>query len=91
MQRRLPKLRGFKPRNRKEFHLVNVDVLNRFTDGDVVTPEVLAEKGIIKKLDKDLKILARGELERKLTVKANAFTRGAVAKIEAAGGSVEVV
>ncbi|MDY6794482.1 MAG: 50S ribosomal protein L15 [Actinomycetota bacterium] len=91
LQRRLPKLRGFKPRNRKEFHLVNVDVLNRFTDGDVVTPEVLAEKGIIKKLDKDLKILARGELERKLTVKANAFTRGAVAKIEAAGGSVEVV
>jgi large subunit ribosomal protein L15 len=91
LQRRIPKLRGFKPRAKKQFHLVNVENLNGFADGDSVTPESLVERGIIKKLEKDVKILGRGELERKLTVKANAFTRGAVAKIEAAGGSTEVV
>lgn len=91
LQRRVPKLRGFKPRAKKEFHLVNVEKLNDFADGDSVTPESLVGKGIIKKLDKEVKILGRGELERKLTVKANAFTHGAVAKIEAAGGSTEVV
>ena len=91
LQRRIPKLRGFKPRAKKEFHLVNVDQLNDFTNGDSVTPQSLVERGIIKKLDKEVKVLGRGELERKLTVRANAFTRGAVAKIEAAGGSTEVV
>lgn len=91
LQRRVPKLRGFKPRAKKEFHLVNVETLNRFADGEAVSPEALVEKGILKKLNKDVKILGRGELERGLTVKAHAFTRSAVAKIEAAGGSVEVV
>jgi large subunit ribosomal protein L15 len=91
LQRRVPKLRGFKPRAKKRFHLVNVEILNRFADGEAVTPEALVEKGILKKLNFDVKILGRGELERGLTVKAHAFTRSAVAKIEAAGGSVEVV
>jgi large subunit ribosomal protein L15 len=91
LQRRVPKLRGFKPRAKKEFYLVNVEKLNDFADGETVTPEILVEKGILKKLDKDIKVLGRGELERKLVVKANAFTRGAVTKIEAAGGSTEVV
>jgi len=91
LQRRIPKLRGFKPRAKKEFHLVNVEKLNDFADGDTITPEILVERGILKKLDKEVKVLGRGELERRLTVKANAFTRGAVAKIEAAGGSTEVV
>ncbi|MBN2028189.1 MAG: 50S ribosomal protein L15 [Actinobacteria bacterium] len=91
LQRRIPKLRGFKPRAKKEFHLVNVEKLNDFTDGDTVTPESLVDKGIIKKLEKEVKVLGRGELERKLTVRAHAFTRGAVAKIEAVGGSTEVV
>jgi len=91
LQRRVPKLRGFKPRAKKQFHLVNVETLNRFADGEAVSPEALVEKGILKKLNKDVKILGRGELERGLTVKAHAFTRSAVAKIEAAGGSVEVV
>jgi len=91
LQRRVPKLRGFKPRAKKEWHLVNVEKLNDFADGDIVTPENLVEKGIIRKLEKDVKVLGRGELERKLVVKAHAFTRGAVAKIEAAGGSTEVV
>jgi large subunit ribosomal protein L15 len=91
LQRRLPKLKGFKPRNRKEYQLVNVERLNVFTDGELVSPEALRDKGLIKETVKDVKILGSGELERKLTVKAHAFTAGAVAKIEARGGSVEVV
>lgn len=91
LQRRVPKLRGFKPRDKKEYHLVNVEKLNLFSDGDLVTPQELVEKGILRKLQKEVKVLGRGELERRLTVRAHAFTRGAVAKIEAAGGSVEVV
>jgi len=91
LQRRVPKLRGFKPRDKKVFHLVNVEKLNGFADGETVTPEMLVEKGIIKRLDHEVKVLGRGELERRLTVKAHAFTGGAVAKIEAAGGNTEVV
>ncbi len=91
LQRRVPKLRGFKPRAKKEFHLINVEKLNAFADGDTVTPENLVEKRIIRKLEKDVKVLGRGELERKLVVKAHAFTRGAMAKIKATGGSIEVV
>jgi large subunit ribosomal protein L15 len=68
-----------------------VEKLNDFSDGEIITPEALVERGIVKKLDKEIKILGRGELQRGLTIKAHAFTRGAVAKIEAAGGSVEVV
>lgn len=91
LQRRVPKLRGFKPRSRKEYHLINVEALGGFDAGAVVTPESLVERGILKKLDKEVKVLGRGELDRALTVKAHAFTRGAAAKIEAAGGSVEEV
>lgn len=91
LQRRVPKLRGFKSRNKKEYHLVNVEKLNLFSEGDLVTPEALVEKGILKKLRHEVKILGRGKLERRLTVRANAFTRGAVTKIEAAGGSAEVI
>lgn len=91
LQRRVPKLRGFKPRSRKEYHQVNVESLNRFEEGSVVTPESLVEKGVIRKLKKEVKILGRGELKVGLTVKAHAFTRGAVRKIEAAGGRAEEV
>ncbi len=91
LQRRVPKLRGFKSRDKKEYHLVNVEKLNVFSDGDLVTPEALVEKGVIRKLKHEVKILGRGELERRLTVRAHAVTRGAAAKIEGAGGSVEVV
>ncbi|MBC7247059.1 MAG: 50S ribosomal protein L15 [Actinobacteria bacterium] len=91
LQRRVPKLRGFKPRDKKEYHLVNVEKLNLFSDGDVVTPQALVEKGILRKVQKEVKVLGRGTLERRLTVRAHAFTAGATAKIEAAGGSVEVV
>jgi large subunit ribosomal protein L15 len=91
LQRRLPKLRGFKPRAKKQYHLVNLEKLNDFADGDVVTPEAMQQKGLINKLDKEVKILGSGELQKSLTVKAHAFTRSAAARIEAAGGSVEVV
>lgn len=91
LQRRLPKLKGFKPRNKKEFQLVNVSKLNVFADGEQVTPEALQAHGLVKGIPRDIKILGSGELERKLTVKAHAFTAGAISKIEARGGSTEVV
>ncbi len=91
LQRRVPKLRGFKPLDKKEFHLVNLERLNDFNDGDTVTPEVLVERGMVKKLDRDVKILGRGEIQKKLAVKANAFSRAAQTKIESAGGSAEVI
>ncbi len=91
LQRRVPKLRGFKPLAKKEYHLVNLEKLNDFNDGDTITPEVLVEHGMVKKLDRDVKILGRGELQKKLAVKAHAFSRGAQAKIESAGGSAEVI
>lgn len=91
LQRRLPKLRGFRPRTRKQYHLVNLEKLNDFADGEIITPEIMLQKRLVKKLDKQVKILGSGELEKSLTVKAHAFTRSAAAKIEAAGGSIEVV
>ncbi len=91
LQRRVPKLRGFKPLNKKEFHLVNLEKLNDFNDGDTVTPEVLVERGMVKKMDRDVKILGRGEIQKKLVVKAHAFSEAARTKIESAGGSAEVI
>ncbi len=91
LQRRLPKLKGFKPRNKKEYQLVNVSKLNVFADGEQVTPEALQAHGLVREIPRDIKILGAGELERKLTVKAHAFTAGAISKIEARGGSAEVV
>ncbi len=91
LQRRLPK-RGF--RNypfRKEYQIVNVDFLNEFEDGTVVTAEELLSKGFISDLNTAVKILGDGELEKKLTVKANKFSESAKQKIEAAGGTVEEV
>ena len=92
IHRRLPK-RGFKNPNPKEYAEINVKTLERyFNDGDVVTPEVLLERRIVRKLGKDgLKILGDGELTKALTVKAHAFSSSAVKKIEAAGGKVEVL
>jgi large subunit ribosomal protein L15 len=71
LQRRLPKLKGFKPRNKKEYQLVNVSKLNVFADGEQVTPEALQAHGLVKGIPRDIKILGAGELERKLTVKAH--------------------
>ncbi len=90
--RRLPK-RGFKNPRAKEFTEVNVGVLERyFSSGDVVTPEELLNRRVVKKIAKDgVKVLGNGELTKALTVKAQAFSASAVKKIEAAGGTVEVI
>ena len=90
LYRRLPK-RGFKNRNSKEIVGINLTMLNRFEDGAVVDPEALLDAGIIKKTLDGVKILGNGELNKKLTVKANAFSESAKAKIEEAGGSAEVI
>ncbi|ORI33819.1 50S ribosomal protein L15 [Listeria monocytogenes] len=83
--RRIPK-RGFTNINRKEFAIVNLDVLNRFEDGTEVTPELLVETGIIRNEKSGIKILSNGNIEKKLTVKANKFSAAAKEAIEAAGG-----
>jgi len=88
--RRLPK-RGFTNIHRKEYSIVNIDALNVFEDGTVVTPEMLLEKRIARKLESGLKILGEGKLDKKLTVKAHKFSQSAVSAIEKAGGTVEVI
>jgi len=88
--KRIPK-RGFTNRFRVEFAIVNVSELNNYADGTVVTPELLLQDNLIRKSLDGVKILGDGELAKKLTVKANKFTGSAVAKIEAAGGTVEVI
>ena len=88
--RRLPK-RGFKNRNAKDYAFVNVGRLEAFEDGTVITPELLLETGVIAKLRDGVKILGEGEITKKLTVKANKISASAKEKIEAAGGTVEVI
>lgn len=88
--RRLPK-RGFTNIFKKDIVTVNVEDLNRFPAGEEVTPAKLKEEGIIKSFGDGVKVLGRGEVEKELTVKAHAFSKSAVEKIEAAGGKVEVV
>ncbi|RKJ41625.1 50S ribosomal protein L15 [Acutalibacter sp. 1XD8-33] len=90
LQRRIPK-RGFNNIFAKEVVSVNVGSLNCFEDGAQVDVQALKEAGILKKSGDALKILASGELTKKLTVKADAFSEAAKAKIEAAGGKAEVV
>jgi len=88
--RRLPK-RGFKNIWAKKFAEVNVETLNRFEDGAEVDAVALVETGILKNVLDGVKILGNGEITKKLTVRAQAFTKSAKAKIEAAGGTVEVI
>ena len=90
LYRRIPK-RGFTNINSKEIVGINVDALNRFEDGAEVTVETLIESGIVKNPKDGVKILGNGELTKKLTVKANAFSAGAAEKIQALGGTVEVI
>ncbi|AEV70324.1 50S ribosomal protein L15 [Acetivibrio clariflavus] len=91
LYRRIPK-RGFNNKLfAKVYAEVNVSALNVFEDGAVVTPEVLIEKGLVKKVVDGVAILGNGELNKKLTVKAARFTKTASAKIEAAGGKAEVI
>ena len=90
MQRRIPK-RGFNNIFAKEIVSINVGSLNRFEDGAAVDAAALIAAGILKKDCDGVKILSNGKLEKKLTVKANAFSQAAKAKIEAAGGKAEVI
>ena len=90
LYRRLPK-RGFTNRNTKDIVRINITELNRFEDGAVVTIETLVENGVIKNPKDGVKILGNGELTKKLTVKANAFSASAAEKIQALGGTTEVI
>lgn len=93
LHRRLPRQKGFKNPTHKEYTIVNLSVLEeRFEAGEVVTPEVLLGRRIIKKLEKDgLKVLGEGELTKALTVRAHKFSKSAEQKITTVGGSVEAI
>ena len=90
LYRRLPK-RGFKNRNRKEIIAINVADLEKFENDTVVTVEKLLEAGVVKHARDGVKVLGNGELTKKLVVKVDAVSEGAKAKIEAAGGTCEVI
>ncbi len=90
LARRLPK-RGFTNYNRVEYAIVNLDALNAFEAGSVITPEVLHQCGLVKNMKDGVKVLGGGELDKPLTVKANKFSKTAVEMIEKAGGTVEVI
>ncbi|WP_099469101.1 50S ribosomal protein L15 [Konateibacter massiliensis] len=90
LYRRIPK-RGFTNRNTKEIIGINISALEVFDNDAVVSVETLLEKGIVKNPRDGVKILGNGELTKKLTVQANAFSAGAVEKIEALGGKTEVI
>ena len=91
--RRLPFIRGegFTPPNRQEFNEVKISQLSVFKAGTEVTPELLAEKGMLHKVNNPIVILGNGEIKSALTVKAQRFTKSAQAKIESAGGKTEVI
>ena len=89
LHRRLPK-RGFTNIFRKEYAIVNVGALGALA-GDSFDPQSLLESGVVHKLKDGLKVLGSGELKRKITVKANIFSKSALAKIQAAGGAAEVI
>ena len=90
LYRRIPK-RGFQNYNHKHIEAINLKDLEKFEDGDTVTIEALIEKGVIKHAYDGVKILGNGEISKKLTVQVNAYSASAKEKIEAAGGSAEVV
>lgn len=90
LSRRVPK-RGFRNVFRKRYAIINVEQLNRFNDGETITPERLIEDGLIKKIMNGLKILSKGEINKKIIVKAHKFSKEAINKIESAGGKAEVV
>ncbi len=90
LTRRLPK-RGFHNRFRKDIIAVNIEQLKRFEESSVVDTDALLERGIIKRKGDGIKILGKGDIDYPLTVKVNNISRSAREKIEASGGSVEVI
>jgi len=91
LQRRLPHLKGFKNKRKKINNLVNVSQLEKFKDSSVVDLNVLEKNGLIKNKSNPVKILGGGEITKKLTVKAEFFSKSAVEKIEKTGGKIEVI
>ena len=89
LTQRIPKLKGFKNPFRVEYNVINLDTLEGF-DGDVINPDILRANGLVHKHGL-VKVLGRGELTRKLSVSAHAFSKSAVAAIEGAGGKVETI
>jgi large subunit ribosomal protein L15 len=89
LQRRVPKLKGFTNPSRDEYAVVNVETLARYFDAEV-DPAALLEHGLVRK-GRRVKVLARGELDKALTVRAHAFSEAAKAKIERAGGTAELI
>lgn len=89
--KRLPQKRGFTNIFRREYSIVNIEKLNIFESGSEITPEKLVAAGLVNSLKQPIKILANGEIDRPLVVKANKFSTSAKAKIEAAGGKAEEV
>lgn len=90
LYRRIPK-RGFTNIWAKVYTEINVDALNRFEDGAVITLETLKDAGVVKQVKDGIKILGNGNLEKKVTVQAHKFSKTAVEKIESAGGKAEVI
>ena len=90
LYRRIPK-RGFNNRFAKEYAEVNIADLNRFEDGAVVDFDLMLQTGLVKQVKDGVKVLGNGELEKKLTVKAEKFSKSAAEKIEKAGGKAEVI
>ncbi len=90
LYRRIPK-RGFTNIWKKEWEIINIEALNAFEDGTEVTPDLLLEAGLAKKIGDGIKILGEGALERKITVKAHKFSKSAIEKIESAGGKAQVI
>ncbi len=90
LQRRLPK-RGFKNRFRIEYAVVNLKNIGNIEGLDIITPEVLIERGIIRDIKDGIKVLGEGEMQKPFTIKADAFSASALAKIAAAGGRAEII
>ena len=91
LYKRIPR-RGFSnKRFETKYAVINVEDFNKFDEGTVVTPELLKEKGLVKKSLSGIKVLGNGELKKKLTIKANVFTNTAINKIESIGGKAEVI
>ncbi len=88
---RIPHKRGFKNPFRVEYEIVNVSKLNRFKENEVITPELLAQHGLIKHLDRPLKILGDGNLVKPLVIQAHKFSQSALEKIQRVGGRAEIL
>jgi large subunit ribosomal protein L15 len=91
LHRRLPQVRGFKPINKKYYAIVNISDLAAFDADTEVTPDLLIERGILRDVRDGVKILGDGEITKKLTVRANKFSKSAIEKLQAAGGAAEVL